>query len=50
MSVKFNTIVSLSDKTAIQYSIYAESKAMANKAVIKLFGYRKVLTIQTHKA
>lgn len=47
MATKFHTIVALSDKTQLEYDTFAESKSLANKAIIKLFSYRKVKSIHT---
>jgi len=50
MSVKFHTIVCLSDKTAIEYDTFATSKSQANKSVLAFFGYRGVQSIQSQRA
>lgn len=47
MSVKFHTIVCLSDKTAIEYDVFATSKAQANKSILAFFGYKRVQSIQS---
>lgn len=49
MSVKFHTIVELSDKTAIEYDVFANSKSMANKSVLALFGYRSIKSIKSNR-
>ena len=50
MSVKFHTIVCLSDKTAIEYDVFATSKAQANKSILAFFGYRSVKSIKSMKS
>ena len=50
MSVKFHTIVELSDKTAIEYDVFAESKSKANKSVLSFFGYRSVKSIKSMRS
>lgn len=47
MSVKFHTIVELSDKTAIEYDTFATDKTQANKSVLAFFGYCKVQAIKS---
>ena len=49
MSVKFHTIVCLSDKTAIEYDVFATSKSQANKSVLAYFGYRGIKSIKSQK-
>ena len=49
MSVKFHTIVCLSDKTAIEYDVFATSKAQANKSILAFFGYRGIKSIKSQK-
>lgn len=50
MSVKFHTIVYLSDKTAIEYDVFATSKSQANKSVLAFFGYRGIKSIKSQQA
>ena len=50
MSVKFRTIVELSDRTAIEYDVFAESKSKANKSVLSFFGYRSVKSIKSMRS
>lgn len=49
MSVKFYTIVCLSDKTAIEYETFATDKVNANKSVLAYFGYRGIKSIKSQK-
>lgn len=50
MSVRFHTIVELSDKTTIEYDQYAASKIAANKSILGFFGYRGIKSIRSCKA
>lgn len=49
MAVKYHVIVSLSDKTSIEYDEFAVSKTASCKSILSRFGFRKVKSIKSVK-
>ena len=49
MSTEFKVIVNLSDRTAIEFQVFAIGRVQANKEVVKLFGNGKIKSIQSSK-